>query len=168
VGEFGWLTLSVLGAVLVTSLGAGVRRARGVTPRRIVRLDEVPPPDETEGMDLTIVRHGSSVVVTLSGRIGRPGTQALAAHLGELVAEGCEHVVVDVATARPAARVMEALALASPELERHRVRISLVPPRGEMLSASVQLTAIGFGGWIDVYDSVAEAARAVGHTHSRP
>jgi hypothetical protein len=145
-----------------------MRRARGTVTRRVVQLDDPSPAAETGGIELTTANGGTSAVVSLVGRMERPDTLALASHLAELVSNGSKRVVLDVEEARPAARILEALSLASPILERHEARLALVPPKGEMLSASVQLTANGFGGWISVYDSVADATRAVGHTHARP
>jgi hypothetical protein len=98
----------------------------------------------------------------------RSDTLTLASHLAGLVSSGSERVVVDVEKAHPASRVVEALSMASPILERHGARLALVPPKGEMLSVSVKLTANGLAGWIGVYDAVAEATRAVGHSHARP
>jgi hypothetical protein len=182
VGEFGWLTASVLGAFLVASWGAVIRRGRDVdevqgsrwgrsrktAAPRVVRLDDASPATEREAIELTTAYDGSSALITIVGSMGRPEADALATHLTDIVAGGFERVVVDVERARPAARIVEALSVASPELERHGARLALVPPKGEMLSASIQLTANGLGGWISVYDSVGEATRAVGHTHARP
>jgi len=144
-----------------------MRRARGTAPR-LVRLDEPLPAPETEGIEFSTSHEGSSAVVTLFGQMGRPHTMALASHLTELVASGSKSVVLDLEKAHPAARIVEALSVASPVLERHGARLAVVPPKGEMLSASLRLTANGLGDWISVYDSVAEATRAVGHTHARP
>jgi hypothetical protein len=168
VGELGWVAATVLGALLATSWGAGIRRARGNASSRVVRLDDPPPPPQVEGIELSTSHEGSSTVLTLVGRMDRPDTPTLASHLAELVSSGLERVVVDVEKAHPAGRVVEALSLASPILERHRARLALVPPKGELLSVSVKLTANGLEGRVGVYDSVAEATKAVGHTHARP
>lgn len=171
-----------IGGLLVASWGAGkagIRRGREVDDSRwgrnrktaaprVVHLDDASPASEREVSELTTAYDGSSALITVVGPMGRPETDALAIHLAELVAGGFERVVVDVERARPAARIVEALSVASPELERRGARLALVPPKGEMLSASIQLTANGLAGWISVYDSVGEATRAVGHTLARP
>ena len=145
-----------------------MRRVRGTSPARVVRLDDPAPPASDGGVDVSIIQDGSSVLVTLVGSVDRGDSLTLAAHLAGLVTSGSEHVVVDVERAHPPGRVVDALSIASPIIERYGGQIALVPPKGEMLSASVQLTANGLGGWISVYDSVAEARRAIAHTHARP
>jgi len=157
-----------MGGLLAASWGAGMRRVRGTSPAHVVRLDDSTPPPPAGGADVSIVQNGSSVVVTLVGSVDRADSLTLASHLAGLVTGGSEHVVVDVERAHPAGRVMDALSIASPILERYGGRIALVPPKGEMLSASVQLTANGLVGWISVYDSVAEATRAIARPHARP
>jgi hypothetical protein len=159
VGEIGWLSVSVLGVLLAMSWGAGLRRARGGS-ERVLRLDD-PPVEEADGLELSTAYDGSSCVITLAGLMDRPGSLALASHLAAIIEAGSDEVVVDVERAHPAARIVEALAIASPIVERHGARLALVTQKGEMLSASVQLTANGLGDRVSVYDSVAEAARAV-------
>jgi hypothetical protein len=152
--------LSVLGVLLAMSWGAGsLRRARGGSAR-VLRLDD-PPEDEADGFELSTAYDGSSCVITLAGRMDRPGTSALASHLAAIIEGGSDEVVVDVERAHPAARIVEALASACPIAERHGARLALVTQKGEMLSASIKLTANGLGDRVSVYDSVADAARAV-------
>jgi hypothetical protein len=145
-----------------------MRRVRNSVPARVVRLDDSQQQAPAEGVELSSTQEGSLAVVTLVGRVDRPDGLVLASRLAELVAGGSERVVVDVEKAHPASRVIEALSVASPVLERHGAQLALVPPKGEMLSTSIQLTANGLGGWVGVYDSVTEASKAIGPTHARP
>lgn len=166
VGEFGLGAAYVLGTLLA-SWGVGSRRGRAGTPPSVVRLDHDVPGPRPEPLLLTTQREGSSAVITVVGAMDREHSAALATHVAELVRAGSEWVVVDAEGARSASRVVEALSVASPALAGRAARLALVPPKGEMLSASVQLTANGLGDRITVYDSVGEATRAVGHTHTR-